>query len=233
MSYAAAGQLGLTLISGLSQRAQQKAQNSVYEAEAQAANVIRAGQNVEKAGRNNLANWMTQENNKRRLVEAGAVLTATAQTLARQREVGTAESLEAQLSEAEAQGALAANVALSGASGASVDVLDMATALKRQRADLYRTRALGYADYDLRQRLLGIIPQAGASLDTGTTLEGLDYGRNTSRGQRVQGNWLADLGAFALSKPDSFSQLTGSVSSFFKTPKGLGLPTDGSTVSRP
>lgn len=215
MSWQQAGSLAMQLFSGWLGREQQKIQNIVLDAEAKASNVIREGKNIENAAVSSLANWMTAENNTRRLKAAGQQRAAGVQTLMRQRERAGATDLEAQLAGAEQAGAYAANSAMAGAAGASVDIVDAASRLKRQREMQYRTRVDAYTDYDTKQRVAGIMPQAIEGLDLTFNNAGIDYGKTFSRAQKPQGNWLLDVAQWAVQNPGASQQLAQGASNFF------------------
>lgn len=215
MGFEQVGSLTMSLFSGWLGSEQQKIQNIVLDAEAAASNTIREGRNIENAAVAGFANWMTSENNNRRLNAAGAQRTAGVQTLQRQRQAAARDSLESQLSDAEAAGAYAANAAMNGAAGASVDVIDMAMRLKQQRATQYRKSAAAYQDYDTKQQIAGIVPQAIAGLDIGQANAGIDYGQTFSRARPVQGNWLLDTANWAAQNPQAAGQLTQTTGNFF------------------
>lgn len=229
----AAGALSMSLFSGWLGREQQEIQNIVLEAEAKASNVIREGKNVENAAVSSLANWMVSENNNRRLKAAGQQHAAAVQTLMRQREAAGAGDLERQLTDAEQAGAYAANAAMAGAAGASVDIVDMASRLKRQREQQYQTKFNAYQDYDTKQRVAGIMPQAIEGLDLTVNNAGIDYGKTFSQAQKPQGNWLLDTTMWAVQNQSASQQLAKGTASFFNTRgsvQRIGLPTDGSTA---
>ena len=215
----AVGSLSMSLFSGWLGREQQKIQNIVLEAEAKASNVIREGKNVENAAVSSLANWMVSENNNRRLKAAGQQRAAAVQTLMRQREAAGAGDLERQLTDAEQAGAYAANAAMAGAAGASVDIVDMASRLKRQREQQYQTKFNAYQDYDTKQRVAGIMPQAIEGLDLTVSNAGIDYGKTFSRAQKPQGNWLLDATMWAVQNQSASQQLAQGTSSFFNNTK--------------
>ena len=236
--WGAVGSLSMSLFSGWLGREQQKIQNIVLDAEAKASNVIREGKNVENAAVSSLANWMVSENNNRRLKAAGQQHAAAVQALMRQREAAGAGDLERQLPDAEQAGAYAANAAMAGAAGASVDIVDMASRLKRQREQQYQTKFNAYQDYDTKQRVAGIMPQAIEGLDLTVNNAGIDYGKTFSQAQKPQGNWLLDATMWAVQNQSAGQQLAQGTSSFFNntkqnpnymlsTPSSVGLRAGG------
>lgn len=216
MAWQAAASLGMSLVSGWLGRQQQKAANIVYDAEAAASNKVRAAKNVEAAAGAALANFMVAENNKRRTRAAGAQYTALQQTLQRQREEDVRSDLEQRISKAEGLGAYAANAAMSGAAGATVDVIDATIRLKEARRASYQSRAAAYRDYDTKQMVAGIIPQTIRGLDLTQVVAGIDYGTTTSRAQPA-GNWMTDVLAWAMDNPAAGRQLAQSAGSFFRS----------------
>ena len=227
---AAAASLGMAMFSGWLGRKQQRIQNIVYDAEAQASNTVREGKNLESAAQAGLANWMISENNNRRLNSAGQQRAAGVQTLMRQREAVVGDSIESQLADAEQAGAYAANVALSGASGGSVDIIDMAMQLKQARSTVYRNRQTGYMDYDTQQQIVGIIPQTVQGLDVSTAAAPIDYSTTYTRGKQPQGNWLLDATTWAVANPQGAQQIASGAASFF-TPSTVVSSSGSSSLS--
>jgi hypothetical protein len=212
---------------------------SMAQVDAQNA-VIQAQNTMENAGAG-LANFMTAENNRRKLEAAGATVNAVTMSLARQRESQSDNRLEARLSEVEAAGAYAANASLAGVSGSSVDIIDSAMRLKAARAARYQARADAYADYDGLEQLSGIKAQQYTARDLTVTLPNLNLS-HASAGVYVPGvftaqapqrenlgNWGTDLLGFGLSNPTAARQLTDYGSTFFKQSSDTTMPSVGGT----
>lgn len=190
MGYAS---IAMSLFSGYAARATADAQRTVNAAQADGANIVRAGQNTLKAAEGSLARYMQSENNKRRLTAAGNQIVAGTQTLMRQRDANVNGSIERQLAESEAAGAYAANVAFSGTGGNAVDMIDLTMRLKNSRQQQAIEKNQGYTDYDTLQQILGIMPQAVQGLDKTSYSDGLDYSKNLSFTPPTTGNALFDI----------------------------------------
>lgn len=184
--------IAMSLASGYASRATASAQAKVNKAQADAANLVRQGDNIQKAAEGSLARWMQAENNNRRLKAAGEQLAAGTQTLLRQRDLNITGSIEQQLAEAEAAGAYAANSAFSGVAGNAVDMIDMTMRLRNSRATAAKEQQQGFVDYDTLTQLTGIMPQTAAGLDRRTISDGLDYSTNLSY-EPPQGNAFFDI----------------------------------------
>jgi hypothetical protein len=183
----------MSLISGEASRDAQRASNIVADATAAAKNKIREGRNQEAAAQGNLARYMQQENNKRRMNAAANQEAAMKMTLVRSLDSQAAGSLESQIANAEQAGAYAANAALSGTLGVASDLIDETARLQRARSTFYRERTNGQANYDAMQQIAGVIPQASSGLDVTSYNDGIDYSVDLSNAQPVQGNWLLDI----------------------------------------
>lgn len=207
------------------------AQHGVAVAQAQAQNQITAAQNQMARTDAGMQNFMTAENNRRRLEGIGAAVDAATNNLARNRDTQVAESFEARISSAEQMGAYAANAALAGVGGASVDAIESAMRLKDARAQEYSIRNAGYLDYDALSEIAGLKASAYTSMDRTVSIPGMNFS-HTSAGvftpgvfnqraprDRTSGNLGTDLLGFALSNPTASRQIADYASSFFKTNK--------------
>lgn len=212
------------------------AQHGVAVAQAQAQNQITQAQNQMARVEAGMTNFMTAENNRRRMEGIGAAVDAATMTLARKRETQTAESFEARISEAEQFGAYAANAALAGVSGASVDAIESSMRLKAARAEEYRTRNAGYVDYDALSEIAGLKASAYTSLDRTVTLPGMNFSHasagvfvpgvfNQRAPQRPNlGNIGTDILGFALGNQTAAGQLADFAGGFFKSNTRPALP---------
>jgi len=207
------------------------AQHGIAVAQAQAQNAIVAAQNSMARTDAGMQNFMTAENNRRRLEGIGAAVDAATVTLARNRDTAVAESFEARISEAEQMGAYAANAALAGVSGASVDAIETTMRLKAARAEQYQTRNAGYVDYDALSEIAGIKASAYTSMDRTVSIPGMNFshasagvftpGVFSQRAPRQAnlGNIGTDLLGFALGNREASGQLADFAGSFFRTNK--------------
>lgn len=212
------------------------AQHGVAVAQAQAQNQITAAQNQMARVDAGMQNFMTAENNRRRLEGIGAAVEAATVTLARNRDTTVAESFEARISTAEQMGAYAANAALAGVSGASVDAIETTMRLKDARAEEYRTRNAGYVDYDALSEITGLKASAYTAMDRTVSLPGMNFshasagvyvpGVFTQRAPRQSnlGNLGTDLLGFAFGNRTASGQLADYASGFFKQQNRPWMP---------
>lgn len=207
------------------------AQHGVAVAQAQAQNQITNAQNQMARVEAGMQNFMTAENNRRRMEGIGAAVEAATVNLARNRDSTVAESFEARISTAEQMGAYAANAALAGVSGASVDAIETSMRLKDARADEYRTRNAGYVDYDALSEITGLKAGMYTSMDRTVSLPGMNFS-HASAGvyvpgvftqhaprDRTTGNLGTDLLGFALGNNTAAGQIADYANGFFKTNK--------------
>ena len=96
---------------------------------------------------------------------------AAATNLSRNRAAVQTNNVMAQVAQAEAAGAYAANVASKGIGGGSVEVIEKTMALRDSLKDQLTKNAQAQADYDAVQTLAGIIPAAWQQQDM-TVLSG-------------------------------------------------------------
>ena len=211
------------------------AQHGVAVAQAQAQNQITDAQNQMARVDAGMQNFMTAENNRRRLEGIGAAVEAATVTLARNRDTEVAESFEGRISAAEQMGAYAANAALAGVGGASVDAIESAMRLKDARAEEYRTRNAGYVDYDALTEIVGLKAGAYTSMDRTVSLPGMNFSHASAgvftpgvfnqRAPRQSnlGNLGTDLLGFAFGNSTASGQLADYANSFFK-PSRSAMP---------
>lgn len=140
-----------------------------------------------------LARSIQKINNDRIMRAADKNFAAAAANLSRNRAATQTSNMMAQIAQAEATGAYAANVASKGIGGGSVEVIENTMALRDALKNQLTEDAQAQADYDAVQTLAGIIP-AGWQQQDMTVISG-----NTSPAAAVptvQGgfNWAAALG---------------------------------------
>lgn len=140
-----------------------------------------------------LARSIQKINNDRIMRAADKTFAAAATNLGRNRAAAQTSNVMAQVAQAEATGAYAANVASKGIGGGSVEVIENTMALRDALKNQLTENAQAQADYDAVQTLAGIIPAAWQQQDM-TVISG-----NTSPAAAVpavQGgfNWAAALG---------------------------------------
>jgi hypothetical protein len=213
-----------------------RAQAGLMRAQAAAENTARDANNLQSRAMAGLDNWARTVANNRTLKAGGAEYEAAVTNQLRTREAVVGAGIEARIAAAETQGALAAAIALSGGSGSSMDALAQTTALRDQRQEFYQTRQSGYADYDAMQQIIGIIPQAAASLDMSVTQPNQDYGVSIGPADpmapvpgavfnqqvpQAWGNVGTDAMSWFMNKDNDAAarQLFGAVTSWFDKPK--------------
>ena len=140
-----------------------------------------------------LARSIQKINNDRIMRAADKTFAAAATNLSRNRAATQTSNVMAQIAQAEASGAYAANVASKGVGGGSVEAIENTMALRDALKNQLTENAQAQADYDAVQTLAGIIPAAWQQQDM-TVISG-----NTSPAAAVptvQGgfNWAAALG---------------------------------------
>ena len=185
--------LFMSLYNGTQSRSIRRSQNQVWKAEADASNLIREAQNESKAAQTGLAYFMQTENNKRRLAAGAKNLEAGVTNLQRMQEAFTTGNLEAQLAAAEAGGAYAAHVAMTGTGGNAVDMIDRTMQLKNARAAQARRKAQGQATYDTLGQISGIMPQTVAGLDLSYVSAGIDYSQSIAKENLISDNIWSDV----------------------------------------
>lgn len=121
-----------------------------------------------------LAQHLTNLGNQRILKAAGKNHAAALTNFLRQQDADTGADVEAGIAQSEAAGAYAANVASKGVAGGSVDMIDMALALRNSRANEMRERQQGQVSYDQISQVAGVMQQAVQSTDMGVKSMGQD-----------------------------------------------------------
>ena len=140
-----------------------------------------------------LARSIQKINNDRIMRAADKTFAAAATNLSRNRAATQTSNVMAQIAQAEASGAYAANVASKGVGGGSVEAIENTMALRDALKNQLTENAQAQADYDAVQTLAGIIPAAWQQQDM-TVISG-----NTSPAAAVptvQGgfNWASAIG---------------------------------------
>ena len=118
-----------------------------------------------------LARSIQKINNDRIMRAADKTYAAAATNLSRNRAAVQTNNIMAQIAQAEAAGAYAANVASKGIGGGSVEVIENTMALRDSLKNQLTKDAQAQADYDAVQTLAGIIPAAWQQQDM-TVLSG-------------------------------------------------------------
>jgi len=140
-----------------------------------------------------LARSIQKINNDRIMRAADKTFAAAATNLSRNRAATQTSNVMAQIAQAEASGAYAANVASKGVGGGSVEAIENTMALRDALKNQLTENAQAQADYDAVQTLAGIIPAAWQQQDM-TVISGNNS--PAAAVPTVQGgfNWAAALG---------------------------------------
>ena len=112
-----------------------------------------------------LARSIQKINNDRIMRAADKTFAAAATNLSRNRAATQTSNVMAQIAQAEASGAYAANVASKGIGGGSVEAIENTMALRDALKNQLTENAQAQADYDAVQTLAGIIPAAWQQQD--------------------------------------------------------------------
>lgn len=176
-----ARQNALSIANARNQYTVARAMAGLSRAEAAANNKIRQANNLRANVDADLTNWTRSVQNQRRMEAAGNAQLAGVTNLLRSRDQQTNESLESRLSAAETIGALAANAALSGTGGSSIDGMERAVRLRDQRSQHYADKQAGLVDYDALAQIAGIVPQAASGMDLTVTQANQDFGHDVGQ----------------------------------------------------
>lgn len=194
--YAAMADMGLKMISGISngviQDAQINAQNIINEANAWANNLVRGANNNLKAARGSLARYTQSVNNQRTLDNAGSSAEAATVNYRRARDSAMKDDFETQIRNAEQAGGQAAAAALSGLTGGVADLVTQTSALRRARVAQRFDESTKQTDFDAGLRQKQIMQSGWDSLDSSTIAEEIDYNTDIAAKQTRGGNIWTD-----------------------------------------
>lgn len=208
-SWAAAGDVGLGLLGGVSKGLQSMGAASIARSNARVANLARDGQNEVRRASRGLAATVRSLNNTRLAEAAGKQLDALVQSSVRTSDSFTRGNFEASIKDAESYGRAAAGAAAAGLGGGSIEAMSRLTLLTSERMKQNRQDTQADITYDQMQQTLGIMPQAYQRMDVSPILGNLDQGSNSSYGTNgFAGALLQGL----LSKKDSLQTMLGSLS---------------------
>lgn len=189
--------MGFDALMGLSngwlQGQQIKAQNTINQANAAAANLMRGANNELLASRNSLRRYVQNVNNQRGMEQAGSELEAATVNYRRARDGQIEDDFETQIAAAEQAGAQAAAGGASGLVGGVVDVINSTSALRQMRALQRRATSVKQADYDVTQARADNYRAALEGLDTSDIVDDIDYSVDTFVPQKRAGNFLTDI----------------------------------------
>lgn len=213
MSAMAIASIGMSLLGGAASRSAAKIQAKLDKAQADAANIVREGKNIENAAKASFAGFMSGLNNNRALDSAARAEAAAKTNAGRLADALTRGSVEDQIANAEQAGAYAASLAMNGAGGGSATAISRSLQLKQQRQAFMVKERGRLMQYDQLLQTAGIMPQAVAGMDIGTYSAAPNYAETFAPIAQPSGNWLLDIAK----NPEALSALAGSAGTFFKS----------------
>lgn len=209
-SWAAAGDVGLGLLGGLTKGASAYSAAQGAKAQAELSNALRDSQNMVKRSQARLA-YRVREINNARIMRAGASrLESTVLSGLRQQDAFVAGSFEQSIADAEQAGAAAAAAAASGVGGAGIEAIGQTVALTNARRGAYTQRRYEQYASDTNRAAREVIPAALESLELGPISLGQDYRRDVVPQGGLSG-LAAGLIEGLFSKKDSLQVLLGSL----------------------
>lgn len=208
-SFAAAGDVGLGLLGGLTKGLSALSAQGISEANAEAANKIRAGQNEVERSKRNLAGVVRDINNDRLLVAASKNLDTLTVNAIRTSDSFAKGNFEQSIKDAEQMGVVAARASASGLGGSSIASIGRTVALTQARAEQARADRQGDIQYDQSQATVDVLSNALKSTSTAPLTANMQYGVNTpaAGGDGIAGALLRGL----IDKKDSLKVLLGSM----------------------
>ena len=214
-------QHSISLAQGILDDANTYSQNLVNNANADANNLVRVGNNQLAAAQAALGNTQRSIGNQNKLNAAGSQLDAQAQNFARLQDQMTRGGLEDSLRASEQMGALHAQQAASGTGGASAAMMHATLALSVARKNTTTANNQQYQTYDMQQQRMGLIQNTVASLDEGQTFAPIDYNTDVApvvqsplrmdqfAGSALSQAWVGMLGKNAGSLSQSIGSWSG------------------------
>jgi len=214
-------QHSIALAQGIIDDANTYSQNLVNNANADASNLVRAGNNTLAAAQASLGNAQRSIGNQNKLNAAGSQLDTQAQNFARLQDQMTRGGLEDSLRASEQLGALHAQQAASGTGGASAAMMHATLALSVARQNTARDNNREYQTYDMQQQRMGLVQNTIGSLDEGQTFAPIDYNVNVAplvqsplrmdqfAGSAASQAWVGMLGKDAGSLTQSIGSWSG------------------------
>ncbi|WP_143277471.1 virion core protein, T7 gp14 family [Bordetella genomosp. 9] len=156
------------------------ARNTVGQANADAANLIRGGQNQFLAAQATLANTQRSAANQSKLQAFGDQSNALAENEVRVMDSMVRGRLSARLQAAATLGALRADASARGVGGSSADALRSVVSLQAGAVETQAQDNQRYISFDSLMRRQGLVRASVSSLDFGQSIPTLDYGINVA-----------------------------------------------------
>lgn len=208
-SWAAAGDVGLGLVGGLTKGLAAAGASEIAQANADAANTVRQAKNAVARSARNLAGTVRSLNNQRLMEAAGERVNTLTGNAARVSDSFARNNFEASIRGAEAWGQASARVAASGLGGAGIEAISRTTQAQIDRAQ--QVRESGQADvmFDQSQATRNVVSNALVGLAGGPLTAQQDYSFNSapSSSTGVAGALIGGL----LDKKSSLATLLGSL----------------------
>jgi hypothetical protein len=177
-SWAAAGDVAGGVAGAFSSWASANATSRVNKANADAANMVREGQNKQRAANSSLAATIRSMANNALLTAGGAATNSASESLARTQEAWTRGNFEQGLRGVEELGAWTARAAAAGVGGSSVQQVSYSMTLKQARMSERQQERQDEGTYDAIVARAGIMPAYSSRSDFSPNNVGLDYSRN-------------------------------------------------------
>jgi hypothetical protein len=154
--------------------------NTVNQANADAANLMRGASNEFSAAQTSLQNVLRTLGNQQKMYVYGQQYNAAEENAGRVMDSMVDGKLSAQLKGAATLGALRAQSAANGTGGSSTDIMRSIAALAQGAAETSAQDNQKYVQFDTLLRKQGLLRSAASSLDYGQTLPTMDYGINVA-----------------------------------------------------
>lgn len=208
-SWAAAGDVGLGLVGGLTKGLAAAGASEIAQANANAANTIRQARNEVARSARNLAGTVRSLNNQRQMEAAGERVNTLTTNAVRTSDAFARNNFEASIRGAEAWGQASARVAASGLGGAGIQAISSTVGLQIARQNEARQSGQDAALYDASQATRNVVSNALVGLAAGPLTAQQDYSFNSapSSSTGVAGALIGGL----LDKKSSLSTLLGSL----------------------
>lgn len=219
---ASAASIGGSIAQSYFQNSIARSQRRVEQANAEARNTVRQGQNIQRVAESNLSALVRQLNNQRRQASTGEQIEAVGSTAIRAQEAFVSGQFEQGLRLSESLGAAAAQAAASGVGGSTVEAINSLVAGRAARLEQAQVEAQGRNQYDLYRQRAGILEAGIQSLDFSPLVANIDRGVDTAAtgSSSFIGSLIGNLvGTDAQRK--TLQTFLGSVS---PAPQGVGSP---------
>lgn len=210
-SWASAADVASGVGSAISAWGVASANKITAEANAAAAERIRAAQNEQRASAVTLAGVMRSISYRSTLANAGVQANAATELMARTNESFTSSNFEQALKNTEQMGAFAARAAAAGVGGASVRAVSQTVQLQQDRLAQSTEDRQDQTMYELAKARTGIMPAAASRLDISPLSPNLDYTPSYDASDGNSANLFAYLTQGLFSKGNSLQVALDSI----------------------